>query len=236
MPGPFLCQRKPATTQSAVRACLTLTIDRSPGWYGWSSRLATTPSRPAPSKCVEPLERHRAIARRGRQVDGRPRAGQRRFQPPPAFGERRGRQVFVALGQQIPGDERRRDLARQHRDARRGRVNAQQQRREVEARGPGDDDLAVEHGARGQGGPQRRHQLGEVALHRFEVAALQVDARRRRGTPACGSRPTWVRRASRRLRGSRQPAWPASARPAATAAASMVCLSMVCLRWSAFVA
>ena len=31
VPGPFLCQRKPATTQSAVRACLTLIIARLPG-------------------------------------------------------------------------------------------------------------------------------------------------------------------------------------------------------------
>ena len=29
---PLLCQRKPATTQSAVRACLTLIIARLPGW------------------------------------------------------------------------------------------------------------------------------------------------------------------------------------------------------------
>ena len=31
--GPLLCQRKPATTQSAVRACLILSIARLPGWY-----------------------------------------------------------------------------------------------------------------------------------------------------------------------------------------------------------
>ena len=31
VPGPFLCQRKPATTQSAVRACLILIIARLPG-------------------------------------------------------------------------------------------------------------------------------------------------------------------------------------------------------------
>ena len=30
-PGPFLCQRKPATTQSAVRWCLILSIARLPG-------------------------------------------------------------------------------------------------------------------------------------------------------------------------------------------------------------
>ena len=31
VPGPFLCQRKPATTQSAVRRCLILAISRLPG-------------------------------------------------------------------------------------------------------------------------------------------------------------------------------------------------------------
>ena len=43
-------QRKPATTQSAVRECLILYMARLPGWYGADSGLAITPSRPAPSK------------------------------------------------------------------------------------------------------------------------------------------------------------------------------------------
>ena len=47
---PLLCQRNPATTQSAVRTCLTLNIVRLPGWYAASAGLAMTPSRPAPSK------------------------------------------------------------------------------------------------------------------------------------------------------------------------------------------
>ena len=49
MPSPSLWMRKPATTQSAVRSCLTFTIVRSPGVYGRSSGLATMPSSPAPS-------------------------------------------------------------------------------------------------------------------------------------------------------------------------------------------
>ncbi|MGC3999419.1 MAG: hypothetical protein QM767_19050 [Anaeromyxobacter sp.] len=32
VPFPSLCQRKPATTQSAVRACFTFTMARLPGW------------------------------------------------------------------------------------------------------------------------------------------------------------------------------------------------------------
>ena len=49
-PLPSLWMRKPAHTQSAVRSCLTFSILRSPGRYGSSSGLATTPSKPAPSK------------------------------------------------------------------------------------------------------------------------------------------------------------------------------------------
>src|SRR5678815_1990439 len=49
---PLLCQRNPATTQSAVRACFTLIIARLPGRYAPDSGFAITPSRPAPSKRV----------------------------------------------------------------------------------------------------------------------------------------------------------------------------------------
>ena len=50
MTPPLLCQRKPATTQSAVRWCFTFTIVRLSRRYGCSDFLTTTPSRPAPSK------------------------------------------------------------------------------------------------------------------------------------------------------------------------------------------
>src|SRR2546422_10607513 len=65
VPTPFLCQRKPATTQSAVRVCLTLTIVRSPARYGASRRLAMTPSSPAPSK-----RRNQSVARARSRVAG----------------------------------------------------------------------------------------------------------------------------------------------------------------------
>ena len=86
VPGPFLCQRNPATTQSAVRWCLILSIARLPGWYGASSRFATTPSSPAPSNRSNQSRR----GRRGRAspASGGPaaRAGQAR--PPGAPGAR----------------------------------------------------------------------------------------------------------------------------------------------------
>ncbi len=58
VPGPFLCQRKPATTQSAVRACLILAIARFPGAYASAARLAMTPSSSGPLEDVEPVASH----------------------------------------------------------------------------------------------------------------------------------------------------------------------------------
>ena len=51
-PLPSLCQRNPATTQSAVRSCLTLSITLLSCRYGRSAGLTITPSNPAPSKRV----------------------------------------------------------------------------------------------------------------------------------------------------------------------------------------
>ena len=56
--------------------------------------------------------------------------------------------------------------------ARRGRVEAQLQRLEVERVAARDDDLAVEHAALGQLRLQRLEQLREVAVERLLVAAL----------------------------------------------------------------
>ena len=49
MPPPFTAGRKPPTTQSTVRRCLTFTQRLSPCTYVPVRSLATTPSRPAPS-------------------------------------------------------------------------------------------------------------------------------------------------------------------------------------------
>jgi hypothetical protein len=48
--SPFLCHRKPATTQSQSRSCLTLSITRLSGSYVPLAGFAIIPSRPAPSK------------------------------------------------------------------------------------------------------------------------------------------------------------------------------------------
>ena len=163
---------------------------------------------------VEPVGGRRPVARRGRQVDRRGRLAQDRLEAGAALGLRHVAEVLVAERQQVPGDERRGRFGGQHVDPRRRRVDAQQQRLEVERAVAGDDDLAVEHAALGQRGAQRVGQLREVAVERLEVARLRVDRRRRRGRRSPGSRPTSARTASRRRSAGRPRPWPASARAA----------------------
>ena len=67
------------------------------------------------------------------------------------------------------------DCLGEHPDPRGGRVDAQQERLEVERAVTRDDDLAVEHAALRERRPQRRGQLREVAVERLEVARLRVD-------------------------------------------------------------
>ena len=69
----------------------------------------------------------------------------------------------------------------------------------------------------GRAREERFEQLGEVAGERAQLAAEELDAGRRRGTRCSGSRPTSVRTANRRRRGSIGRAWPASARSVAAA-------------------
>ena len=54
-------------------------------------------------------------------------------------------------------------------------MNAELQRVEVEAAVGGDDDFAVEHAAGGQLRAERIEQIGEVAVQRLFVAALDQD-------------------------------------------------------------
>ena len=134
VPASSLCQRKPATATSAVRACFTLPQPRFPGSYGPSRRLAMTPSSPAPSKRA-----NQSAARSRSSVTGV------RWTPatPVADGARPGavRRVGVRAGPAGPSSpSARRSQAtycagvcrREHPDARLGRVDPQQQRVEVE--------------------------------------------------------------------------------------------------------
>ena len=101
-------------------------------------------------------------------------------------------------GQQIERDERRRRLLRQLRDARRGRVQAQLQRVEVEAVSASRSrSRRRPRSRRAARASERVVQLGEVAIERPQVAALDEDVVVRRETRSRGSRPTSARRASR---------------------------------------
>ena len=148
------CARgSPPTTQSAVRRCFTFCIVRSPSPYSPSSGFATTPSRPAPSKRSNHSRRQRAVG--GRRREQHRRLGRSRARV--SSRARRSRngtlaQVVVALGEQVEGDERRRRLLREHRDARRRRMDAQRQQVEVEAVLGGDHDLTVDDARARAGG------------------------------------------------------------------------------------
>ena len=96
----------------------------------------------------------------------------------------------AAGGEKVEGDERRRRRHRQLGDPRRRRVQALLQGVEVEAVGAGDDDLAVDDRAVGQQVEEGGVQLGEVAVERAQVAALDRDRRRRRGRKTMARKPS----------------------------------------------
>jgi hypothetical protein len=82
--------------------------------------------------------------------------------------DRRG----VAIGQAVEGHEAGRCLGGEHGDPAGGGVDAQEEGIEVQLAVAGDDDLAVEDPATrcAPHPPQRRLQLGEVAVQGAQVA------------------------------------------------------------------
>ena len=143
------------------------------------------------------------------------RLGEQRLERGAALSCGSSMQARAADGEQVEGDERRRRRDRQLGDPRRRRVQALLQGVEVEAGGAGDDDLAVDDRAVGSRASEGVAQLGEVAVERAQVAALDrdlagaSDERRWRE-----SRPTSARTGSRPRPAARRPPWRASARSA----------------------
>jgi len=88
--------------------------------------------------------------------------------PPLALGRRP--QVLVVEGEQVPGDVRGGRLRGQHLDPRRGRVDPEQECLEIEPSVACDHDLAIDDAAIRERGPQRRAELGEVAVEGLQVA------------------------------------------------------------------
>ncbi len=214
MPAPFLCQRKPATTQSAVRECLTLIIVRSPARYGSFEPLGHDAVEPGALEAAKPVIGQRAIAGGRREVHRRRRVGQHTLEPFAPLGERCLAQVFVAQRQEVPGDVRGGRLCGQELHPGGGGMDAQEQRFEVEAVGADDDDLAIDD-ASGPAAPARaapgaRGSSGSSASRRGSAAGC----RRRRGTPGFETRPIWARIASRRRWAGPRRRWTAWARSA----------------------
>ena len=79
-------------------------------------------------------------------------------------------QIAVVQRQQVPGNEARRRLRREHAHARLRGVDAQQQCLEFQAVHAGDHDLAVEDAAVRQVRAERLGELREVAVQRPQVA------------------------------------------------------------------
>jgi hypothetical protein len=156
---------------------LDLAIVRLPGWYGAPAGLAITPSSPAPSK-RRTSRRAAPVLRHRREVDRRRGAREQRARAGPAARRcgRSRRSSSPAASRSKATNEAGDCLA-----ASRATRDAAGCRRSWSASkssppGPGDHDLAVEHAARRAAAPAARSsQLGEVAVERLEVAALDVD-------------------------------------------------------------
>jgi hypothetical protein len=159
----------------AVGRALVLDLEHRPlaGLVGRVESFRDDAVEPGALEPVEPVGGRRAVAGRRRQVDRRLDAEERLLQPRAPLVLRHLAQILVAECQQVPRHEARRRLGGEHVDPRRGRVDAQQQRLEVERAVAGDDHLAVDDAALRQRGLERLGQLGKVAIERLEVARLR---------------------------------------------------------------
>ena len=141
---------------------------------GRPARLGDDAVQPGALKESEP------VASEGRVVGGRGQVnrgggfGQGLLEQGPSLLLRSARQVLRSQGQQVKGDEGRRGPLGQQLHSGGGRVDALEQRLEVQALAVGDDDLAVDDAALGKLGLHSFDDLGEVAGQRFFVAAAEL--------------------------------------------------------------
>ena len=174
MPGPVLVPPEPG--DDAVGGALVLDLEHRPlaRQVRAVQPLGDDAVQAGALEPVEPVRGEGAVPGRGRQVDGRLGAREDLLQPRPALALGHVAEVLVVEREQVPCDEARRALLGEHLHARRGRVDAQQERLELERAVAGDHDLAVEHASLGQVRLERLGELGEVAIERLQVAALDV--------------------------------------------------------------
>src|SRR5579875_2886965 len=83
--------------------------------------------------------------------------------------------VAITLGQHVEEDDRRRALRGELAHTRFRRMQAQLKLVEIKALVPHDDDLAVQNTAARDCFAQRFEQLGEIAVERLFIAALNKD-------------------------------------------------------------
>src|SRR4051812_11139733 len=123
----------------------------------------------------EPVAGDGELTRRWREVDGRLRLRQRALELLAPFGERMVEEILVAEGEEVEGDVGGGSLRGEQLHPRGSRMDAQQERLELQAGGSGDDDLAVEDAALRDLAGERLDQLREVPVERLQLAALQID-------------------------------------------------------------
>jgi hypothetical protein len=161
----------------AVRGARVLDLDHHTlaGLVGAGLVLGDHPVEPGALETMEPLLRNRPLTGAGRQVDWPTGPRERAFQPCAAVGLRPGAKIVAALCQEIEGDEGRRRLCGELRHPRGRRMQAHLQRLEVEPMLARDDDLSVDHAARGKAGQEAGAELREVTIEGFQVAALEIE-------------------------------------------------------------
>jgi hypothetical protein len=138
-------------------------------------RLGDDAVEPGALEHGEPLAGRGRVAGHRREVHGRPGVGQQLLEPVAPLRLRDLHQRLAVHRQQVEGDERRGRRLGEHPHAAVGRVDALQQRLEVEADLAGDDDLAVDDAPGRQVGAHGLDDLREVARQRPLVAAAELD-------------------------------------------------------------
>jgi hypothetical protein len=139
---------------------------------GTVRRLGDHPIETGALELLEPPDRGRPVSRHGGQVEGWPRAGQQDFEAGAALALRRLHQALTIGGEQVERHERRGRLLRQLRHPRGRGMQPELERIEIEPVRRGDHDFPVDHTVSRQLFQERVVQIGEIAVERAEVAAL----------------------------------------------------------------
>ena len=108
-------------------------------------------------------------------MNGRLGPAEQRLELGTPLGERHVAQIAIAEAQQIEKHDRRGNLLREKLDARERRVNTKLERFEIEPAVTRHDQLAVEYALFRELTPEMIDELGEIAVERLGVAALDHD-------------------------------------------------------------